>query len=79
MTQSSSLHDGKIADIASCSKRIFTRVRANMRAFGTLCAPKVTNGQRSRIISHLLEALLDHLILKPDLYLDEIAEFIWEE
>jgi hypothetical protein len=79
MTRSSSLHDGKIADIASCSKRTFTRARANMRAFGTLWAPKVTNGQRSRILSHMLEALLDHLLPKPGLYLDEIADFIWEE
>jgi transposase len=79
MIQSSSLHDGEIADLASCSKRTVTRVRANMRAFGTPCAPRATVRQRSHILPHVLEALLDRLLLKPDLYLDEMAEFIWDE
>jgi hypothetical protein len=79
MIWSSSLHDGEIADIASCSKRTVTRVRANMRAFGTPCSPKVTSRQRSHILPHVLETLLNRLLLKPDLYLDEMAEFIWDE
>jgi hypothetical protein len=36
MILSSSLRDSEIADIASCSKRTVTRVRANVRAFGEL-------------------------------------------
>jgi hypothetical protein len=73
MIQSSSLHDGEIANLASCSKRTVTRVCADMRAFGTPCAPKVTSRQRSHILPHVLEALLNRLLLKPDLYSDEVA------
>jgi transposase len=79
MIQSSSLQDRDIADIASCSKRTITRIRANIRAFGAPCAPKATGGRRSRILPHVLDALLDRLLVKPDLYLDEMAEFIWDE
>lgn len=79
MIQSSSLQDRDIADIASCSKRAITRIRANIRAFGAPCAPKATGGRRSRILPHVLNALLDRLLVKPDLYLDETAEFIWDE
>jgi hypothetical protein len=29
--------------------------------------------------SHVLDALLDRLIVKPDLYLNEMAEFVWNK
>jgi len=69
-----------IADIAGFGKRTISRIRANIRAFGTPCVPKATGGQRSRILPHnvILDALLDHLFVKPDLYLDETVEFIWD-
>lgn len=79
MIRSSSLLDKDIVDIAGCGKRTISRIRANIRAFGTPCVPKATGGQHSRILPHILDALLDHLLVKPDLYLDEMAEFIWDE
>jgi transposase len=79
MIRPSSLHDRDIADIAGCGKRTISRIRANIRTFGTPCAPKATSGQGSRILPHVLDALLDHLLVKPDLYFDEMAEFIWDE
>lgn len=79
MIRSSSLHDREIADIASCSKRTVTRARANVRAFGTPYAPKAARAPRSRILPHVLDALLDRLLVKPDLYLDEMADFEWDE
>lgn len=79
MIRSSLLSDRDIADIASCSTRTVTRVRANLRAFGAPSAPKAAGGRRSRILPHVLAALLDCLLIKPDLYLDEMAEFVWEE
>jgi transposase len=79
MVLSSSLHDRDIADIANCSKRAVTRTRANIRAFGAPCAPKATGGRRSCILPHVLDALLDRLLVKPDLYLDDMAEFMWDE
>jgi hypothetical protein len=65
--------------IASCSKRTVTRVRANVRAFGAPYAPKAAQTPCSRIPSHVLDALLDRLLIKPNLYLDEMADFVWDE
>lgn len=79
MIRSSSLRDRDIANIVSCSKRTVTRVRANIRAFGAPYAPKAARAPRSRILPHVLDALLDRLLIKPDLYLDEMADFVWDE
>jgi transposase len=79
MIRSSSLCDRNIADIASCSQRTVVRVRANVQAFGAPSVPKAIGGRSSRIPSHVLDALLDCLLIKPDLYIDEMAEFILDE
>lgn len=79
MIRSSSLRDRDIADVSGCSKRTVTRVRANVRAFGAPYAPKAPRGPRSRIPPLVLDALLDRLLIKPDLYLDEMVDFIWDE
>jgi hypothetical protein len=42
-------------------------------------APKNVRGRRSSIPSHVLTALLDHLLTKPDLYLDEMVDFVWDQ
>lgn len=74
-----SLCDRDIADIANCSKRTINRVRANIEAFGAPYALKVAGGRHSLTISHILNTLLDHLFVKPGLYLDEMTELIWDE
>jgi transposase len=79
MIRASSLCDRDIANIVGCSQRTVVRVRANVRAFGAPSAPKAAVGRPSRIPRHVLDALLDHLLTKPDLYIDEMAEFILDE
>ena len=79
MIQSSTLPDQHIADIVSCSIRTVVRLRANIRVFGDLCAPKNNGGRHSRIPPHALTALLDYLLAKPELYLDEMTDFIWNQ
>jgi hypothetical protein len=54
------------------------RVRTNIRMFRAPCAPKNTGGRHSSMLPHVLSALLDHLLTKPELYLDGMAEFVWD-
>jgi transposase len=79
MIQFASLPDKDIAQIDNCSTRTVTRVRANMRHFGSPYAPKNFGSRRSCILPYVLDALLERLITKPNLYLDEMAEFILDE
>lgn len=44
-----------------------------------LYAAENKDSRRSSILPQILIALLDHLLMKPDLYLDEMADFIWDE
>ena len=47
--------------------------------FGDIRAPLIPGG-RPRVISPvMLEALCDHLLEKPDLYLNEMTEFLYDE
>lgn len=78
MIRSSSLLDRDIADTVGCSIRTVERSRANARVFGSTQPPKNAAGRRSCMLPHVLTALLDHLLTKPDLYLEEMAEFIWD-
>lgn len=50
-----------------------------MQAFGAPRAPNLTGGRRPSMLPHTFDALLDHLLIKPDLYLDEMVDFIWDE
>ncbi len=79
MIRSASPPDKDIADIVNCSIRTVTRVRSNVRIFGKPCAPRNIGGRRSCILPHILTALLNHLLMKPDLYLDEMVDYIWDE
>ncbi|KAM0703884.1 hypothetical protein Q7P35_008890 [Cladosporium inversicolor] len=79
MIQSASLSDKEIASVVNCSTRTVRSARANHRVFGSVTAPNNVRGRHSAIPPHVLAALLDHLLNKPDLYLDEMAEFVWEQ
>ena len=43
------------------------------------CAPRNLGGRRSSILPHVLDALLERLLTKPDLYLDEMTDFVLDE
>ena len=79
MIWSSSLHDRDIDDIASCSERTVTRIRANIQPLRVPCTQKAIGGKHLRVFPHLLDTVLGRLLLKPDLYLDEMAEFTCDE
>jgi transposase len=71
--------DAEMAGVARCSTRSIKRIRSNLRCFGTTKAPR-NGGGRPRSITHpMLDALREHLLERPDRYLDEMAVFLWDE
>jgi transposase len=79
MINSRSLTTLEIAEAASYSKRSIITISNNLRMFSDVRAPLIA-GDRPRMITLLmLETLCEHLLEKPDLYLDEIAEFLYNE
>jgi hypothetical protein len=62
-----------IAKDATCSIRGVKRIRSNMKAFGSVHAPWNGGGRPRSITPQMLEALREHLLEKPDQYLDEMA------
>jgi hypothetical protein len=69
----------QMADAAECSERMIKYVLRNLRLLGTVHAPPNRIGRRRNITPAMLEALCDHLLEKPGLYLDEMAVFLWDE
>ena len=72
MIRSSELTVSQIAEAAGCSKRAITRIRSNMRIFGSVKAPSVKAGRPRSITPIMLEALCDRLLEKPGLYLHDM-------
>ncbi|KAJ5697657.1 hypothetical protein N7488_011341 [Penicillium malachiteum] len=68
-----------MAEAAGCSKRSIITISANLRMFGDVRAPLIPGGRPRVITPIMLESLCDHLLEKPDLYLDEMAEFLFDE
>jgi transposase len=79
MIVSGSLKTNEMADAAYCSPRAIKRIRSNLRHFGSTKAPFNGRGRPRSITPIMLHALCDHLIEKPDLYLDEMALYLWDE
>ena len=69
----------QIADAASCSVGAVKYIRSNLRCFGTVRAPCNGGGRPRSITPPMLEALREHLLEKPDRYLDELAIFLWDD
>lgn len=79
MIISQSLTTSQMAEAAGCSKRSIITISANLRMFGDVRAPLIPGGRPRVITPIMLESLCDHLLEKPDLYLDEMAEFLFDE
>jgi transposase len=79
MIISKSLTTSQIAKAAGCSKRSITNIRSNLQLFGNVRAPPIGGGRPRIITPIMLDALRDRLKERPDLYLDEMVEFLWEE
>lgn len=68
-----------MAKLAKCSERSITKIRKNMRLFGSPNSPTIPPGPSPSITPVMLDALCDHLIKKPSLYIEEMARFLWDE
>jgi transposase len=79
MIVSGTLTAPQMADAAGCSERSIKRHRSNLRCFGTTKAPHNGVGRRRSITPSMLQALKQHLLEKPGLYLDEMVVFLWDE
>lgn len=79
MIQSQSLTTSQMAGAPECSERTIKNIRKNLRLFGNVHAPPNRVGRRRTITPLMLEALRDHLLEKPCLYLDEMVIFLWDE
>ncbi|KAJ6116937.1 hypothetical protein N7512_006662 [Penicillium capsulatum] len=79
MIQSQSLTRSQMAEAAECSEQTIKNIRRNLRLFGHVHAPPTRVGRRRSLTPPMLEALCDHLLEKPGLYLEEMAIFLWDE
>lgn len=70
-----SLTNPQMADVAGSSIRTIKSIRANLRCFGNTKAPRNGCGRPRSLTPPMLDALCEHLLEKPDLYLDEMAVF----
>jgi transposase len=74
-----SLKGADMAAAAGCSDRAIRRIRSNLRCFGATKAPPNGVGRRRRITPPMLDALREHLVEKPSMYLDEMVVFLWDD
>lgn len=79
MLLSKSLATSQMAKAAECSKRSVINISNNLRWFGNVRAPLIPVGRRRSVTPPMLQALCDHLLEKPGLYVDEMAIFLWDE
>jgi len=76
MIVSKSFTAPQIAHAAGCSIRGVKRFRSNMRFFGTMKVPWNGGGRPRLITPSMLDALREHLLEKPDQYLNEMVVFL---
>ena len=67
-----------MADVADRSPRSVNGIRSNLRCFSTTRAPFNGRGHPQSITPPILDTLREYLLGKPDLYLDEMAVFLWD-
>jgi transposase len=68
-----------MVEAAGYSKRSIITISNNLRMFGDVRVPLIPGGRPRVITPVMLEALCEYLLEKPDLYLDETAEFLYDE
>lgn len=73
------LTTSQMAEAAGCSKRTVLRIRSNLRMSGSVKAPLINKGRPQSVKSDMMEALIDHLLEKPSLYLNEMQLFFLDE
>jgi hypothetical protein len=61
---------------AGCSERSVKAMRSNIHHFGRSRALPNGGGRPRALLSRMLEVLCEHLLEKPELYLEEMAVFL---
>lgn len=79
MIVSSDLNAPQMAEAAGCHKRTIKRHRSHVRLFGSVTAPPNKGGRPRSITPLMIQVLCDHLLEKPQLYLNEMIVFLWDE
>ena len=74
-----SLKTYEMANVAECSERSIKAIRSNLHCFGSTKAPPNGGGRPRSISPPMLESLCEHLLKKPDLHLEEMVLFLWDE
>lgn len=69
----------QIAAAAECSRDAVKAISANLRRFGSTTAPRNGGGRRRSVTPTMLQVLSEHLLEKPDQYLDKMVVFLWDE
>jgi transposase len=62
-----------------CSPRGVRRIKQNLHFYGKTKAPSNGVGRPRSVTPPMLDALCEHLLEKPGLYLDEMELFLWDE
>lgn len=69
-----------IARVVRCSTRAIREHCRKLRVFGSISGVSTIAAGRDPILSKtIIAALICYLCEKPDVYLDEMAWFIWDE
>jgi hypothetical protein len=63
----------EMANVAGYSEPSIKAIRSNLHYFGTTKAPPNGGGRPRSITPPMLEVLCEHLLEKPELYLEEMA------
>lgn len=79
MLRSGELSISQMAKAAGCNKRTILRISSNIWTFGVVKALPNKGGRPRSISLVMLEGLCDHLLEKPNLYLDEMVLFLRDE
>jgi hypothetical protein len=79
MLMSNELTTSEMADVVNCHPSTIRRHRDNLRVFGRVMPHHNKKGRPRRLTPLMIKALYDHLLEKPQLYLDEMVVFILDE
>jgi len=69
----------EISTKIGCNVRSVQRARAKFRRRGTTKPPLDGVGRRKKITPTILRALIEHLTQEPELYQDEMADFLYDK
>jgi transposase len=71
--------NGQIAKAAHCSIPAIKAIKRNLHDFGCTTAPPNGGGRPPSMTPPMRDALLEYLRRKPNLYLNEMMVYLWDE